>query len=93
MPKIVIFCEDFGHENVIKAIICKMDKSVQVLPLSNRGGKGKALTELERYLKQVKANQVPTPPDVIVAAIDANCKGYHEKNGRLMKKYPKDYVI
>lgn len=89
MYKLVLFCEDSGHEAVIKAMISKMvvDKSVQVIPLSNRGGKGKALTELERYLKQVKKNLV-LKPDAIVTAIDANCKGYHEKKREIDEKIP-----
>jgi len=47
MRKITLFCEDFGHEAVIQALILRLAPkgSVQVVPLSARNGKGRALTE------------------------------------------------
>lgn len=90
MRSIVLFCEDVGHEKVIKALIEKMlvKESAQVKTLSARHGKGRALAELEKYLKQIERGQTDTP-DAIVAAIDANCKGYQEKRNEIDLKIPK----
>ena len=89
MRKIVLFCEDTGHEAVINALIHKLIPAgaVQVIPLSARHGKGKALAELACYLKQVHENRVGVP-DAIVAAIDANCKGYNDKRREIDDKIP-----
>ena len=89
MHKIALFCEDFGHETVIKAMILKLAPkgSVQVLPLSSRHGKGHALTELGNYLRDVERRQT-FKPDAIVAAIDANCKGYNDKRSEIDAKRP-----
>ncbi|MBI5187012.1 MAG: DUF4276 family protein [Nitrospinae bacterium] len=89
MRKIALFCEDSGHEAVIKALIIKLAPkgSVQVMPLSARQGKGRALAELEKYLKNVERGQTYSP-DAIVAAIDANCKGHNDKRSEIDAKIP-----
>lgn len=89
MRKIALFCEDSGHEAVIKALILKQAPkgSVQVMPLSARQGKGRALAELEKYLKNVERGQTYSP-DAIVAAIDANCKGHNAKRNEIDAKIP-----
>jgi hypothetical protein len=91
MRKIALFCEDTGHEAVINALIHKLipipDGAVQVIPLSTRNGKGKALSQLADYLNQVKENIIERP-DAIVAAIDANCKGYNDKKREIDDKIP-----
>jgi len=89
MYNIALFCEDYGHEMVVKALINKIitDRSVQVTPLSARYGKGRVLAELEKYLKNVERGQ-SIKPDAIVVAIDANCKSYNEKRREIDSKIP-----
>jgi len=89
MHKIALFCEDSGHETVIKSMILKLAPkgSVQVWPLSSRHGKGRALTELAKYLKDVERGRT-FRPDAIVVAIDANCKGYNYKQSEINAKIP-----
>lgn len=89
MRKIVLFCEDSGHERFIKALIYRMlpANSATVKTLSARRGRGKTLSELERYLKQEEHRRLHQP-DAIVAAIDANCKGYNEKKREIDEKIP-----
>ncbi|MFH2001235.1 MAG: hypothetical protein ABIK28_16250, partial [Planctomycetota bacterium] len=92
MHEIAIFCEDSGHEKVITGLIRKIlphpDYVLRVL--SARHGKGRALTELGEYLVQIKRGII-TAPDAVVAAIDANCKGYSEKRKEIDGKKPRDF--
>jgi hypothetical protein len=89
MRKLVLFCEDSGHEAVIKAIISNLAPkgSIQVVPLSSRHGKGRALAELGKYLKDIEHERT-FRPDAIVAAIDANCIGYGNKRREIDEKIP-----
>jgi hypothetical protein len=89
MHEIAIFCEDSGHEKVITGLMRKIlpqpDYTLRVL--STRHGKGRALSELRAYLVQIKRGLIPVP-DAVVAAIDANCKGYNEKRKEIDSMKP-----
>ncbi len=88
MSKITIFCEDIGHEKVIYALLTKLlPITIKLQVLSARHGRGRALSEMETYLKQVKANLIDRP-DAIVIAIDANCKEYQGKKREIDAKIP-----
>lgn len=88
MSKIVVFCEDSAHEFVLKAIMGKLKPEWGELQvLSAQHGKGKVISELEKYFRQL-AKQIINLPDAIVVAIDANCVGYHEKRKELEKLIP-----
>lgn len=91
MRKIVLFCEDSGHDNFLTSFVSYFfsGDNVQIASLSAKHGKGKALSELEKYLKQVNKNLVPQP-DAIIAAIDANCRGYNEKKREIDEKVPQE---
>lgn len=91
MRRIVVFCEDIGHEKVITGLLRKIvpNKLSTIETLSSRHGKGRALSELERYLVQIK-NRHLSMPDAIVAAIDANCEGYNVKKNEIDGKVPKE---
>jgi len=92
MPKIVVFCEDSGHEKVVAGLLRKMlpHRGYEVRILSARHGKGRALSELEDYLNQVRKGFV-SAPDAVVVAIDANCKGYNGKKKEIDEKKNKDF--
>ncbi len=89
MRSVAIFCEDSGHEAVIAGIIRKLSshKDISIQVRSARNGRGRALTELRIYLERVMKEQVQAP-DILVVAIDANCKGYHEKRREIDAKLP-----
>lgn len=79
MRDIVLFVEDYGHEAFIKTVIQRFaheyNVAVKVIPRSVRGGHGKAIAELKSYLKK---NLRTEQPELLVVAIDANCKGYQK---------------
>ncbi len=89
MHNIVIFCEDFGHESVIKSLILKIAPSgfVKVKALSARYGKPRTFNELEKYLKEVEKGLVGSP-EAIVVAIDANCHGYADTRKEIENRIP-----
>ncbi len=85
MRDIRLFGEDLGHEVVLKALIKRVAQEANIAcetfkisEGSVRGGKGKMLTQLEEYLRDMKRSRVSLP-NLLVIAIDANCKGYGEK--------------
>jgi hypothetical protein len=79
MRNIVLFVEDYGHESFIKAVIQRFAEeysvAVKIIPRSVRGGHGKAISELKSYLKK---NLRTEQPELLIVAIDANCKGYQD---------------
>jgi hypothetical protein len=96
MRNIALFVEDYGHEQYINALIHRIldEKNIShtIVPVNVRGGTGRTLSELKEYFKDVKRNK-KTRPDLIVVAIDSNCKGLNNKKAMIDKKTPKDLFI
>ncbi|MCF6289827.1 MAG: DUF4276 family protein [Desulfobacterales bacterium] len=82
MRRIILFVEDYGHEAFITSVIQRFakeqDKAVKIIPLSARGGHGKAVAELKSYLRELRNDRVGFP-DLLVVATDANCRGYQDR--------------
>jgi len=76
-----LFVEDAGHQLLIEALIRRVarDEAIAIVPRtqSARGGHGRVLVELELSFK-LRAQ----PSDLLVVAIDANCKGWNKGEGR-----------
>jgi hypothetical protein len=83
MREIALFVEDYGHQQVVGAIVQRIarDESIDVrLTWRNtRRGYGKVADEFKEYLRDLR-EQGGAVPDLIVVATDANCKGL---NGRM----------
>jgi len=79
MPEVALFCEDSGHEQVIKALIARESQLrgiyVTINPYSARHGHGRVISELKTFANDVQRGGLRVHPDLVVAAIDANCKG------------------
>jgi hypothetical protein len=88
MIKVVVFCEDYAHEVILKAIIKKIAPQwVKVQIWSAKHGKGKVISKLTKYLNDIESDKI-NMPDAIVVAIDANCHGYNEKKKEIMRVIP-----
>lgn len=78
MRRIVIFAEDYGHEEFLKALIQRLAEEhhveVEIEARSVRGGHGKVITELREFFRDLHG-----VPDLLVIATDANCNGYNER--------------
>jgi hypothetical protein len=83
MREIALFVEDFAHRQVIGALVQRMAQEAGIevrLDWRNaRRGHGKVVQELKDYLRDL-GQQSERPPDLIIVATDANCKGL---NGRV----------
>jgi len=76
-----LFCEDFAHREFIRAMIDRLAGeehcAVMIRDRSAQGGHGKALTEFDLYQSLLEKHQFLLP-DVVVVAIDANCRRFAE---------------
>jgi hypothetical protein len=84
-----LFAEDYGHEALIKPLLERLaseqGKEIRVQVRSARGGHGRALSELELYQASVVKGVIELP-DLLVVAIDANCKSYNTTRTEIRDK-------
>jgi hypothetical protein len=80
------FLEDIAQEQFITALVQRAagELHVAVTPdvRNATGGKGRALTELEHYLRDARAGQVPLHP-ILVVVIDGNCDTYQARRRQI----------
>jgi len=84
-----LFAEDRAHEEFLVPLIERVaeeaNRPARVHPRAARGGHGKALNELRAYEIAVRKRQYGAArPDVLVAAIDANCATYSVKRDEVL---------
>jgi hypothetical protein len=88
MHRIILFVEDYGHEEFITSLIERLTHEqgipIKIIRRSVRGGHGKVLTEFKRFLSHLK-NEREELPDLLIIATDANCKGYAERKKEIDK--------
>ncbi len=89
MREIALFVEDYAHQQVIGALVCRMALEYNIpirLDWRNAvGGHGKVIAELDDYLRDLKWQGSPWP-DLIVVATDANCKGLNERTREIVRR-------
>ncbi|MHB8626516.1 MAG: DUF4276 family protein [Aggregatilineales bacterium] len=86
--RVNLFVEDQGHEAFLRALFKRFAEmygiEVDLHSANVRGGHGKAITELTQYLRDLKRGRVERA-DLLVAAIDANCKGYTQAQAEIVQ--------
>jgi hypothetical protein len=88
--RIGYFLEDRGHEqfivNLTKRITFEINPSISIDHdvKSSTGGAGRATTEFKQYLASFARGNAEMC-DILIVAIDGNCKGYTEKRNALLK--------
>jgi hypothetical protein len=80
--RVDLFVEDRAHEEFLLAMLDRIaveeGKKINVNVRSARGGHGQVLTEFSLYQKSVlKGLAGMNIPDLLVVAIDANCKSFN----------------
>lgn len=95
MRRVVLFGEDLGHEKVLESLLNRLARAyrvpVNIDTRSTRGGHERALTELGAFLRELAAgNEVL--PDLIVAAIDANCAPLNDKISEIKRLVPIELI-
>jgi hypothetical protein len=78
MAEVLLFAEDDAQEKFVGALIQRMAAefglALKLRVRSSRGGFPRVLRELESYAL-VCERRAEASPDVVVVAVDANCKG------------------
>lgn len=82
MPEALLFVEDAAQEVFLKKLVerlaCNAGLILDIRVRNAQGGSGHTLKEVERFEVRWK-RQKEILPDVIIVAVDANCKGYSER--------------
>jgi len=88
MLSIVLFAEDYGHEEFVKALVERLsresDVPVKITPRNVRGGHGKVVTEFQIFLRDLEHAREGLP-DLLIVATDANCKRYAKRRREIDK--------
>ena len=88
MLSIVLFAEDYGHEEFVKALVERLsresDVPVKITPRNASGGHGKVVTEFQIFLRDLEHAREGLP-DLLIVATDANCKRYAKRRREIDK--------
>ena len=89
MYEVALFVEDFAHQQVIGALVCRIARECEIqirLDWRNAvGGHGRVDSELNDFLRDLE-RQGSGRPDLIVVATDSNCKGLNERERELTRE-------
>lgn len=87
MREVVLFCEDFAHQQVLEALVrCLAQKhaiGLQIQHRSVRGGHGAVIREYKQFIRDIYRER-ESPPDLIIVARDANCGDYQTRRKELL---------
>jgi len=82
MPRVIVFAEDAAHEvfvgPLVRRIANEHQTSIEVSFRSSSGGFGRVLKELRVYVRDLRRG-LEALPDLLIACVDGNCKGYTER--------------
>jgi len=94
MPDILLFAEDNAQEKFVGRLILRIaaeqGSTAKLRVRSGRGGFGKVLSELQRFAIACERG-TEVPPEIIVVAVDANCKGLNETH-QLVDERTRDVI-
>lgn len=89
MPRVVLFVEDFAHEVLLKALLLRLaaDQGVSITVdiRTARGGRGRVLSSLAIYLREIERGQ-QLSPDLLVVGTDGNCQGFLTRKQEIEEK-------
>lgn len=98
MRSILLFVEDYGHEELITALIERLAREegipVKIIRRSVRGGHGKVITEFRTFLRYLEREKEGLP-DLLIVATDANCNSYAERKKEIdeINSQYKDFTL
>ncbi len=88
MRNIVLFTEDYGHEEFLKALVERLSREnnvpIKITPRNARGGFGKVVTEFQIFLRDLEHTREGLP-DLLIVATDANCRTYAKRRREIEK--------
>ncbi|HOE12871.1 MAG TPA: AAA family ATPase [bacterium] len=87
MREIRMFVEDFGHQEVVGGLVRRLAQEsgieINLKILNASGGSGMVLHELQRYVRDLQTGNLP---DLLIAAIDANCQGITKRRNEILNR-------
>jgi len=90
---LLYFLEDIAHEKFLCALVNRIAQEQGIGPSqlvhtvrNATGGKGKALAELTRFLREHQRLQC----HILIVAIDANCQKYTARRNEILKRVPQE---
>ncbi len=88
--RIDVFAEDHAHEAFLRAVLKRLahekGKRIHIRIRNGRGGHGRVMTELALYQRAiVKEVALTELPDILIVAIDANCKRLNKARNEIEK--------
>ena len=91
MRRVLLFVEDFGHDEILRAVISRLAHEygieVSITSRSATGGHGRVLSELEQYVGRMQ-QEPGSIPDLLVVATDANCNKYSRRKKTINETLP-----
>ena len=86
MRKVVLFAEDYGHEEFIRPLAARLAREAGVemrfMSRSVRGGPRKTLVELKDFLDDLDREREALP-DLLIVSADADCSRYSRRKKEL----------
>ncbi len=86
MRNVALFVEDLAHETFLRAMVQRLGREhhveVAFRPYSVRGGSGKVVRELRRFLSDLQRGRWELP-DLLIVGRDANCLGHQKRRQEL----------
>jgi len=94
MIRIVLLGEDAAHEDFLRALLERLQTQIGVhldikLRSSFRGG-SRVFRELDTYMRELEKG-MQARPDLLVVAVDANCKGLQNRRQEVLEHIPSDF--
>jgi len=93
MRRVLLFAEDLGLEQFVKAVLKKLETEhgidVHKDPRSVTKGRGRMMTELSGFFRDLKGDPAGVP-DCVVVATDANCMGLNQRQRDVESAVPAD---
>jgi len=90
-----LFAEDRAHEEWLRPLLSRIarenGKEVRLRIRSARGGHGRAIEELRTYQLACQRRITSSIPDLLVVAVDANCKSYNEAQQEVARALDPDF--
>jgi len=91
MHRVVLICEDIGHEYIIAPIVNRIcneyDITISIRVVKCSGSR--IYQTLDVFLSHIRSGE-ETAPDLMIVAVDANCKGYNQRREQLQNHITAD---
>jgi hypothetical protein len=94
MIRIVLLGEDAAHEDFLRALLERLQTQIgvplDIKPRSSFRGGSRVFGEIDTYMRELEKG-MQARPDLLVVAVDANCKGLQNRRQEVLERIPSDF--